>query len=266
MEEKKPRGRGPSLQGQLQRALLDAQALQQQTQRGESYISEMKLVTARIVTLQRLIRSKENSSLKPLKNENVRLKRDIASLKVEIETLKQRPAGPVAGRPQGVAPVSPQDDAVLAKMLADAENFGKESKVEVVGRPQGVEPRTPAPRVPTPSKGLLFPPELLTREQVPLTPPRVEETLSASLAVPRPVITPGEVEKKAIAASCSQFNDERTQANVDRITREARRNAPKSQVQAIEWSVADEELVRERHRKAVERLEQLRARKHEEIM
>ncbi len=91
---------------------------------------------------------------------------------------------------------------------------------------------------PTPSNNLSFPPELLTRERVPLSPPRVEETLSASLAVPSLVITPGEVEKKAIAASCSQFSDERIQANVERIQAEARRNGPKTQVQAIEWSVS----------------------------
>ena len=65
-------------------ALLDAKALQQQTKRGESYISEMKLVTARILTLQRLIRSKQISTIKPLKNENMKLQQEIASLKVKL--------------------------------------------------------------------------------------------------------------------------------------------------------------------------------------
>ena len=69
-------------------ALLDAKALQQQTKRGESYISEMKLVTARILTLQRLIPSKEILTIKPLKDENLKLKCQIAALKLEVETLK----------------------------------------------------------------------------------------------------------------------------------------------------------------------------------
>ena len=69
-------------------ALLDAKALQQQTKRGESYISEMKLVTARILTLQRLIRSKEILTIKPLKDENLKLMCQIAALKLEVERLK----------------------------------------------------------------------------------------------------------------------------------------------------------------------------------
>jgi len=66
--EKKTRGK--SLQSQLAQALLDAETLQKadKTMRGESYISEMKLVTARILTLQRLIRSKEISTIRPLKD------------------------------------------------------------------------------------------------------------------------------------------------------------------------------------------------------
>jgi len=72
--EKKTRGK--SLQSQLAQALLDAETLQKadKTMRGESYISEMKLVTARILTLQRLIRSKEISTIRPLKDENLKLK------------------------------------------------------------------------------------------------------------------------------------------------------------------------------------------------
>jgi len=99
-------------------------------------------------------------------------------------------------------------------------------------------------------------------EPVRLTPPRMElrvEPRVETLAQPRPVIPPAETEKKAIATSCSQFNDERIQANVERIQAEARRNAPKSQVAAIEVEVTDERDVQEQHREAQERLARLRA-------
>ncbi len=212
--------RGPSLQTQLQRALLDAETLQRTTKRGESYVSEMKLVTARILTLQRMLSRKDRENSQPLKDENAKLKQEIAALKLEVEMLKQRPAEPVA-------PAPVKEDAIVARMLADAAKMGKKESVpEVTPVVEPVASRaTTSPTTTISGVTGSFPLEMLNPERVRLTPPR-EETIN--LARPVPVSTPGEVKKKAIANSCSQFSDERIQANVERIQREARRNAPKT--------------------------------------
>jgi len=216
--EGKKKTRGKSLQSQLAQALLDAETLQKadKTKRGESYVSEIKLVTARILTLQRLLHRKENSSLQPLKDENAKLKQEIASLKVEVETLKQRPA----------EPVTPATDPIVEKMLADAEKMKKKQSAPEVKE-----------NVVIPSVTGSFPAELLHPDPVRLSPPRVGDEETINLARPVPVIPPAETEKKSIATSCSQFSDEKIQANVERIQREARRNAPQTSVAAIEVQV-----------------------------
>ena len=231
-------------------ALLDTKALQQQTKRGESYISEMKLVTARILTLQRLIRSKEILTIKPLKDENLKLKCQIAALKLEVETLKQRPVEPAS-------PAAPVKDALLEKMLAEALTIGKKESVpEVMPVVEPVaSPATTSPTTTMSGVSGSFPAEL-HKPAVTLTPPR-EETIN--LARPLPVITPGEVKKKAIANSCSQFSDERIQANVERIQRDARRNAPQTRVAAIEQEVEGEKSLQDRYQEALDTVARLRA-------
>jgi len=146
-------------------------------------------------------------------------------LRLEVETLKQqqqRPVEPVA---------APQEDPLDSRRLTTLERM---RRGEQVG---GGPPRLPA------ISGI---PEHAL-QPVRLTPPRVEPRVE-TLAQPRPVIPPAETEKKAFATSCSQFNDERIQANVERIQAEARRNAPKSQVEAIEVEVTDERDVEEQDR------------------
>jgi hypothetical protein len=275
-EQKKLRGRGRqtllqdellTLQAQLKDALLDASMLQRQSRRKDaSYISEMKLASNRISAIERLIARKKDAIEKPLKKENEKLKSELAAARLEIETLKQqqqqqRPVEPVAGRPQGVAQVAPQaDPAEIETTETTLERIRRMRQGERVPTSFSsdealakMRPVTPAPRLPAIS-GI---PEHAF-QPVPLTPPRVEPSVER-LAQPRPVIPPAETEKKAIATSCSQFNDKRIQANVERIQAEARRNAPKSQVEAIEVEVTDEAVVHEKYREAQERLAKLRA-------
>ena len=74
---------------------------------------------------------------------------------------------------------------------------------------------------------------------------------------PRPVVTPAESERKAIASMGSQFRN--TESNVERIIREAQQNAPTSKVAAVEREVLDERGIHECLREAQETLERFKA-------
>ncbi len=64
-----------------------------------------------------------------------------------------------------------------------------------------------------------------------------------------------------ITTSCSQFSDEKIQANVDRLNREAeaQRRISNTSVEAIEQEVVGQKSVQERYKEAQKNLVRLRA-------
>lgn len=119
MSEEQPRRRGKSAATDLRLALKQAAALQQQKNRDESYISDCKLVQTRIKTLSMLASHRKQEKLSKLRSQIEKLQREVASLTVENETLKQELAS-VRARTTVTGHVSAVADA-LAKYEASKQ-------------------------------------------------------------------------------------------------------------------------------------------------
>lgn len=96
-QKETPKKRAPRLAVQLQRALAHADALTKvkAKDKGESYVSEMKLVTARIKTLTLLVNRKRGDQFRKLNDE-------LKAQNAEIGRLKGELAAALAAKPEGV--------------------------------------------------------------------------------------------------------------------------------------------------------------------
>jgi regulator of replication initiation timing len=259
MSEKK-RMRGKSVDTLLMEALEDLNNYEHAENVDEARIQAAR---TRVITLkQRVAQKKKNKKadkVDQLRKAVKTLAEKFAALTTEVETLKQRLGEPVV--PQ-VDPAA----TTLATLMADSTDANSRGLTTLERMRRSEQERMRRSE----QLGGGGPPKLVAISGIPehafqpvrLTPPREEprvEPRVETLAQPQPVIPPAEIVKKAIATSCSQFNDKRIQANVERIQAEARRNAPKSQVEAIEVEVTDERDVEEQYREAQERLARLRA-------
>src|SRR6185437_15700609 len=205
MSEKK-RTRGKSVDTLLMEALEDLNNYEHAEKVDDARIQSAR---TRVITLKQRVAQKQKKQtvdkFSTLQQAVKTLVEEVTVLRGEVETLKQRLAEPVT-------PVAaPQVDPAVTTLMADSTfsspnnptgspTLERMRRGEKVG---GGPPKLPA------ISGI---PEHVF-QPVRLTPPRVEPRVE-TLAQSRPVIPPPETEKKAIAKSCSQFNDERIQANV----------------------------------------------------
>jgi hypothetical protein len=106
----KKRFRGRSLGVQLQEALRDAESLGRVKKRdeSESFISRMKLVNARVLTLRMLLSQKKQDGINKLKADNAKLTAANATLKSEVERL----TAALAVKSATVSPVTAVNEAL----------------------------------------------------------------------------------------------------------------------------------------------------------